>query len=617
MTNPKVAKVVIGLPVEGPFDYAIDSSIDRPVKAGQRVRVLFNRRVCVGYVVGTASSSAFEKLNPILAVLECEPVLTENDLKFVKMFSDYYGCSFGEGIETFLPPALRRKKSLEEGIPFKNTVRSGIFDTKKILICDLTRHKRWPFIIEHARGVVDNGGSVIVLVPDLSYIKETSAALKEVFCESAVVLDKKLTTKKELSQWAQIRQGVYSVVVGTRSAVFAPVTNLGLIIVIEDDDASYKQEQTPHYHAVSTALMRAQVEGCGVMVAGSSPSAEIWEQARKDQWDKMVMAGEGHVTMQVVDMNNYNPGKTSIFSFPLQNAIKAALDKKENVIIYMNRRGFSTRTSCQKCGWTMKCPRCNVNLSYLYSKNVMVCRHCSNKQTLPEICPGCHTSSYLKSTGRGVEKLESDAARLFPYARIHRYDRETDVFPQGADIVITTQAIFRQRGNWTASLAAILDFDDQMHHIDFRAGQKAFALLIHLRQMTRDKMIIQTRMPDSYSIKTAKDMNYDSFYCQELKFRKELKLPPYRNLVELGVRGLNEKAVLEVSQTLFEVLENDAPKGMEIFEPHAHVNPKLRDQYRFTILLKGRSVESILSHVKPILKSTRKRNIIITINVDP
>jgi len=615
--KPKIAKVVVGLPVDGPFDYLVNQNIRDDISIGQRVRVSFNRRNRVGFVVGAASRSAFKNLNPILSLLDDGPVLDGRAMQLARMFSDYYGCSLGEAIETFLPAALRQdRSSICSEFPSVSTENTDAANNKTILVHDQTRYKRWPYIIGHIQNAINDEKRVIVLIPEASFIKEALFQLnKELNCPIAV-FDKKLSPKKELEQWERVRRGDFTIVIGTRSAVFSPVPDLGLIVVDDEENGSYKQEQAPHYHVRKVVWMRAQIDQCRIIFASSLPSAEIWENAKRNKWEKVTLQDGHQRNIQAIDMNNYNPRKTSILSFPLQNAIRNTLEANGKVILFMNRLGFSTQTHCQQCGFILKCDRCNVNLTYLYSQKALVCRYCNFKTSLPKTCPECK-GAYLRSTGTGVEKLESEVARLYPNVNIHHYDRQSKVFPKRADIVITTQAIFRQHDRWTASMVAILNFDSQLYHSDFRSGQKALSLLMHLRQLAKEKLLIQTRMVNNYCIKAVKDLNFNRFYREELKQRKELDLPPYKHLIALGLRGKIEKTVFEQSAALFNQLEERNPKGITISDPHPDVNPKLRDKYRFTILLKGKSVKRMLMHIKSALKGFKKKGVILTINVDP
>ncbi len=613
--SPKIAQVVVGLPVEGPFDYSIPVELAGKVVVGQRVRVLFSRRQRLGVVIGLKAKSFLKRLNPLLSCLDNHPVLDEQALVFTQEVSEYYACSRGEAIETWLPPALRTTRPLEWTPPAPGVKTESSPVT--ILLHDKSPDKRWPLILEMVRKVLDAGRSVIFLVPETVMVEFVVAHLAKAVSVPIAVLDKRVSAAKELETWLAVREGKVRVVVGTRSAVFAPAANLGLIIVYEEENTAYKQEQTPHYDARTLARMRSVVENCSILYVSSAPSAETWEEARREKWQKIICEAERWSAMQIVDMTNYNPQKTSILSFPLQNAIRDTLAQQGKVILLMNRTGFTTRTHCHQCGFTIKCERCNVNLTYLYSQKIMVCRHCNFKAQLPKVCPQCQ-GGYLRSSGTGTEKLESEVARLYPQARVGRFDTDSKSFPRQADVVITTKAVLREQEALGAFLVAVINFDAELHHLDFRSGHHAFALLVRLRQLAAQKLLVQTRMMDNYALQAVVRNDFSAFYKEELSLRKELGFPPYRHLVSIGLRGVNEDFVFEQAKELFALFEKDRDVKVEISDPHPDVNPKLRDKYRFTILLKGRSVKSILAFIRKVLKGfTKKKNTILTINVDP
>ena len=615
--SSKIAQVVVGLPVEGPFDYSVGAPLAKTVAVGSRVRVLFNRRPRVGFVVGFKQKSAFERLNSLLSCLDNHPLLDDKTLQFTREFAAYYGCSRGEAIEIWLPAALRKAADCvwTPPAPTASAAAAGR-GQKPVLLNDRGASKRWPVILEMVQKVLTEGRGVIFLVPETSLIDAVVGRLGKEFPFPVTVLDKKVSPRQELSNWLAVREGRARMIIGTRSAVFAPVRDLGLIIVYDEENPAYKQEQTPHYHAPTAAALRAKVEGCSVMYVSAAPSAETWDEARKRKWRRIVLEADRPAAVQVVDMTNYNPQRTSIISFPLQNAIQAALAQNGKVILLMNRKGFTTRTRCQQCGFTMQCPRCNVNLTYLYSKKAMVCRHCNHTAVLPKVCPQCR-GAYLRSTGTGTEKLESEVARLYPAARVGDYDAHSEGFPSQADIVIATKAVLREEAR-DVRLVAVINFDAELHHPDFRAAQHAFTLLVRLRRMASEKLLVQTRMPDNYCLRAAAANDFEGFYKEELGLRRELGFPPYRHLVAVGLRGRVEDLVFQQAQELFARFEEKLPASLEVGEPHPDVNPKLRDKYRFTILLKGRSVKDILAFVKPVVKNFRhKRGTVVTINVDP
>ena len=615
--KPKIAKVVVGLPVDGPFDYSVARDMQEKVTVGRRVRVSFNRHDRIGFIVGSAASSRFKRLNPIISVLDSSPVLDGKAFECAKVFSAHYGCSLGEAIETFIPRALREgKATLTGGNPMGRLPGKAAGKGRSVLVLDQTRERRWPYILEQIKNTAAESRTALVLVPEASFIQDTVRRLSDGLSLSVAVFDKKLTPKQELALWEEIKRGKFQVVVGTRSAVFAPLPDLGMIVIDEEENGAYKQEQSPHYHVRDVAQMRAAIEGCVVVYVSSVPSVEVWDRAKRGKWETVRFESAGGGAVQIADMDNYNPRKTSILSFPLQNAIQKTLENGGKVLLYMNRLGFSTRTHCQQCGFIEKCDRCNANLIYLYSQKTLTCGHCRMKRKLPKVCPECK-GAYLRSTGTGIEKLESEVARYYPQARIHRFEGQTKTFPEWANIIIATQAVFRRHEPWSVALVAVLNFDSQMQRFDFRSGEKAFSLLVHLKQLAGEKLLIQTRMADNYCIRAVRNMDYDKFYNEELKLRRELHLPPSRHLVAIGLRGKSEDAVFEQAKQLYEKLDGRRPKNIEIGDPHPDVNPKLRDKYRFTVTVKGKSVKSLLKLIKPALKEVKKRNVIITVNVDP
>ena len=279
------------------------------------MRVLFNRRQRLGIVVGFKAKSLFKRLNPVLSCLDSPPALDEHALAFTRELSEYYACSWGEAIETWLPPALRTTRPLEWTPPAPGAARE--FAKNIILLHDKSFDKRWPFILEMARKALDANRGVIFLVPETAMVDAVVVHLAKAVSVPVIVFDKKASAVRGLKSWLAAREGKACVVIGTRSAVFAPSADLGLIVIYEEENTAYKQEQTPHYDARALARMRAGVEGCSVLYVSSAPSAETWEQARKEKWQKVTCEAERLSAMQIIDMTNYNPQKTSVLSFPL------------------------------------------------------------------------------------------------------------------------------------------------------------------------------------------------------------------------------------------------------------------------------------------------------------
>ena len=448
-------------------------------------------------------------------------------------------------------------------------------------------------------------------------IESVLSKLKAAISVPIAVFDKKMTPKKELEQWLNIQEGVVSLVVGSRSAVFAPVKNLGLIIVVNEENSAYKQEQSPFYHAREVVLMRCAIEKSSVLFVSSSPSLELWHLVSKKKMRLISFPAQKLGQVIPVDLTNFNARKTSLISFPLRNHIEKTLAQGGKVVLFMNRRGFSLLTRCYSCGHTFKCTRCDVNLSYSYAKKKMICRHCHAAVEVPSVCPKCR-NTHLRSLGTGIEKLESELARIFPNAKLATYDKDTQEIPRGFDILVATQAVLRIQDKISAQLIGCIHIDSELNRPNLRAAEHTFALLVHLRLWAQEKLVVQTRLLDNECIQAALKMDFKNFYKKELKLRRELGFPPFAHLVALNLRSMKEETVLQQAYDFYTELGKILPREIDMLEPQPDVVPKLRDKYRFTIMLKGKSVQQILAFIKNGLKQfKRKAAVTLTVNVDP
>lgn len=610
----KIAQVVVPLPIAGPFDYVIPKTLSDQVVVGARVFVPFGQRQLVGFVVGTKAKSAFHKLKAIIKGLDTTPALSASALTLAQEISKYYGCSVGEALETMLPPALRKPREWEgrgkaaEGVP--------PLPAEEWLVHDPTQRQADSFVIEQIKKTLAAKRQVIVLVPEVHTIAGVQKRLEEHLGVPVAVLDKKLSEGKECETWQDLREGKTAVVIGTRSAVFAPCPALGLIVILEEENSVYKQEQVPFYHARDVARLRATIEGVSLILVSDCPSAETMYRFRKSPNQVLTFPYQKSAVLQLIDLSNYRRQFKGTVSFPLQNHIQQVLVKGGKVVLFFNRRGFATQTRCNQCGYIIKCPRCEINLVFQYQKKKLNCHLCNASMDMPKVCPQC-ASSYLRSVGSGIEKLESEIARLFPPARVATFDRETERVPCEANVIVATQAIVRVLADLRPDLIGVLDFDGMMNRSDFRSGERAFALLTHFVQTAREKVLVQTTDTKNYCLAAFQKGDGKKFYRQELASRRELGFPPFKHLVAVTVRGIQKEGVHEAAQVLFEAMRGVLPKGVELFESQPDYVPKLRDKYRFTIMLKTPRPEKTLPWLKDILRAHKKGNVIVTVNVDP
>jgi primosomal protein N' (replication factor Y) (superfamily II helicase) len=612
------AKVVLGLAVEGPFDYSIPAHLAGKIKEGMRVWVPFINYKKLGYVVKVTLTTNIERVKPILEAIDSSAVLNKEMLLLTKELSDYYGCSWGEAIETALPDALRKGKKITDIISTGGG--SKVKDNHEvILLHDLSGASRWDVYLNSIKEAAGNKESVILLFPD------TGLALKaqELISAELGVKPQLLYRKQpgELEEWLKAGGPEFNIAVGTRSCIFAPVKNLGLIIVDEEQESVYKQEQVPHYHARDVALMRASVENARLILGSSSPSLEAFYLCKKGRAEYRLLPRDSNFPdVKVVDMYRewrYLKANDTILSKYLQDCMMQVMEVKGKVLLFLNRKGFSTLASCRNCGKAMKCERCNVNLVYHFKDNTLNCRYCNFKMIPPKICPFCD-AAYIKYSGTGTEKIESDIARFFPMARVNSLDGSSDVDIASADIFISTASVIKKT-NYNFDLIGDLSVDNSLNRVDFRAAEKAFGLLSGLVKLTDKKIILQTNLPRHYSLRAIADNNPQEFYDQELKQRKELDFPPYRHICLVKLRGRKEPAVKDAAFALFEKLSN-ASKG-ERSVRDILVNPgqpdKLRGNYYWQVLIKGSLPVKMIKFIKLHLKSFRHSGIIVTIDMDP
>jgi primosomal protein N' (replication factor Y) (superfamily II helicase) len=622
-----IAKIVVELPLDGPFDYAVPAEWRERISVGMRAAVSFGRRRMTGFVVGLQDTADVPHVKPLDALLDAVPVLDGCALALTREMSLYYGCSWGEAIGVFLPPYLRKPTPTPpttEGSPCGTTEgdrresprespcgRGVGVEGSCTLVVSSDETKIQDLIITHLREIIKQHQSAIVLFPEANRIKAVTKEFEKAGLPA--VCYHGLPRKKEFEIWDRLRQGEARVVVGTRSAVFAPVRALGLMIITDEDLPAYEQEQSPHYHSVGVAHMRCRTQRADLLLISPAPRAETWARAREQNWT-MVVPDRPQPKPQLVDMTSFR-GK-ALLSYPLQSGLNDILRKQEKAVLVINRRGFAGRTACGKCGYVVRCPRCDINLTYLYSTKKLTCGRCKYSTALPKICPQCQTD-YLRSTGAGIEKLESELARMYPQACIAVYDRDTEKFPKQADIIVGTQAVLRWRREFRAALVALLDFDAEMNRFDFRSGQKAFALVRRLQGMAGERMLVQTFMPDNAAVRIAAQADIESFYRKELEIRKELGLPPYQALIELIIRGESEKDVFEQGRLLFEKLKEKSGEDFAVSDLHPDVIAKSRDQYRYAIVGKGAKITGLLAIAKRAIKEAkRKRSVIITVRVE-
>ena len=478
--------------------------------------------------------------------------------------------------------------------------------------------------LDHARR---HGRGAIMLVPEISLTPQTVERFVGRFGPDVAVLHSRLSEGERHDEWHRVRRGDATIVVGARSAVFAPVRRLGLIVVDEEHEPSYKQEDAPRYHARDVAVMRGHLLGCSVVLGSATPSMESWANAGKGKYALTRMpARVDHRSMphlRVVDMRlaAQESGQPGVFSRELLDAIRLRLDRAEQTILFLNRRGYASSLICRKCGYVAGCDQCSISLTYHRQDHTLKCHMCGGSQTVPPRCPACRDPEF-KYTGVGTQRVEQIVRTCFPKARVSRMDADTtggkgsherllgDFRSGRIDILIGTQMIAKGLDFPNVTLVGVVYADLSLHLPDFRAGERTYQLLAQVagragRGDVAGEVIVQTYTPFHPAVQAVRNLDFEGFVAQDLEFRRELGYPPFGHLVCVGVRGASEEKVAEVAARLHAALAPVVPATVVLGDPTPAPIARIKGAYRYQILLRTRAVRSVAGPLAASLRAVR------------
>ena len=485
--------------------------------------------------------------------------------------------------------------------------------------------------------VIKNGKTALLLVPEISLTTQILERCYQVFSNDVAILHSGLSNSEKYNEYQKILRGEVHIVVGTRSAVFAPLNNLGIIIIDEEHSENYKQDSTPRYNAKDIANFRAKLNNIPLILSSASPSLETITRAYKKVYTLLTLKNRvGNSTLpeiKIVDMQDEAKKGNITFSKELICKINEKLHKDEQIILLLNRRGYSTFITCQNCGYTYKCPNCDITLTYHKSSNSLRCHYCLYSKKLDDKCPECHEKS-LNYLGLGTEKLEEKLKEKFINARIVRMDTDTtsrknatkkiikDFEEHKYDILLGTQMITKGFDFPLVTLVGIINADTSLNIPDFRSSERTFSQLLQAsgragRKDKRGEVIIQTYNPDNYAIKNVINNNYMGFLKDEIKVRKVLKYPPYYFITLIKVKSSNYNLALENAKKVSKYLKNNL-KDCIILGPSPCSLFKTFNMYHFQILLKYKSEKNIkktLKQLDNIFLSIKDVN--LEIDIDP
>ncbi len=608
------AQIVIGRPVEGPFDYLVPQAIENRIMTGSRVRVNFAGRKCIGYIVGLSNESKIKNLKSIISLIDDKPVIGTKMLLFTRRLSEYYCCSWGEMIESSLPQELRRgMPAIVNAIGEKYGIRAK---PQAYFFQESDDNVKWDFYIKEIKAALENNQSVIIILPDMIL---ADRALERLNAQIGVPVGAVYQKNKDLfNQWLLMKEGKVKIACGTRSAVFSPVDNLGLLILDEESEQSYKQEQVPHYHARQAAFMRSDIDGAKLIFGSMMPSLEIAYLCRnKAIINCSLPLKEKDAEVKIVDTKCHGYGKKKeVFSQYSKDLINLTLNGSGKVLIFAAQEGFAALAVCPHCGFSFNCQRCSAHLVYHLKNGLMSCRYCNFTQSAAKICPSCK-ASYIKYFGSGREKIKSELNRIFPDKRIKDLDSPETFNINDGDIFIFSRSTIRHiQANF--DLVVAVGIDTILGRVDFRAAEKTFVLLWNLLKFSGKKLIIQTDVPKHYCFKALESKNSNIFYDEELKQRKQLNFPPYAHLGVIKLRGISEDKVKKVCEVLFQKLEAiKKPKIFKLISASPARPLKRRGRFSWEILLIFKNPPETSNFLKMQLKTFRHSGIIVTVDIDP
>lgn len=490
--------------------------------------------------------------------------------------------------------------------------------------------------------VLEEGKEAIMLVPEISLTPQMTERFRSRFGEMVAVMHSGLSVGEKYDEWRKIQQGKVKVVVGARSAIFAPFTNIGLIILDEEHESTYKQEDSPRYHARDVAIWRSEFYKCPIILGSATPALESFARAKKGVYKLLSLRHralhQALPTVFIADMREeLRQGNRSMFSQSLIEAIRLRLEKKEQMVLFLNRRGYSSFVLCRDCGTVVQCPNCDISLTYHRTTEKLKCHYCGYEEHVPQICPQCQ-SDHIRYFGTGTQKVEEELYKLFPEARVLRMDVDTtkhkgaheeilETFGAGqADILLGTQMIAKGLDFPNITLVGVLSADTSLHLPDYRAAERTFQLLTQVsgRAGRHDKLgevIIQTYTPEHYAIELAKTQEYEPFYEREMFLRRRSNYPPYYFVALIQLSHEDVMMAAEYASRVADWLRGNLSNQVAIIGPTTASIARLQNRYRYQCLIKYKIEPNLIPVLQRLLAMYRaewiKQGILMTVDLDP
>ena len=659
----KIAEVAIDSPLSS-LTYRVPIHNQIEIKRGVSVRVPLRSKTISGVVLDVQDQPQLQTEFELKDIESLDPnrlPLTEQDLSWAKWLSDYYHYPLGQTLAYFFPPASTSKshRSAKKADPPEtpskvshtlNPDQKSVFDSIQSTLGNFSTHLIWgvtgagktEVYLELFEANTKSGKQGLFLVPEISLTPQLTRRFEERFPGRVALLHSQLTPKKRREEWQRCLSADCDILIGPRSALFCPLPNLGLIVVDEEHEGSFKQEDHLRYHARDAAIKKAQILNIPIVLGSATPSAESYFQAQSGKYKLHTLNNRVDdrplPDFQIVDLKLNKPRK--IISDELKAAIQTELDKHKQVLLFLNRRGMGSQISCSECGEVRFCPDCDISLTLHYHSH-LVCHYCNYQETLSETCPSCHQGK-MQKLGIGTESVEAEIKALFPEARLARADRdeisnrqEMEDLIQSMesfeiDILIGTQMIAKGLDFKRLNLVGVILADLGFHQPDFRANERAFQIITQVggragrHIATPGKVIVQTLLPQTPTLHHCVQNDYSGFMAWDLESRRELGYPPFGRLAILIIQSpdanLAESTAHNLSHLAQQAAHHSPKKTAEVLGPAPAGIYKLRRHYRQIILIKAKDwldVQFVVKNTMERCKSSLPKKVQVLIDIDP
>ncbi len=539
-------------------------------------------------------------------------------------------------VEVLRDPYANRKFKETQPLPLtenQQEVIAPIFHSlihqqhKTYLIHGVTGSGKTEVYLQSIAKAINLGKEAIVLVPEISLTPQMVQRFKERFGALVAVLHSGLSTGEKYDEWRKIHHGRVKVVVGARSAIFAPFRNIGIIIIDEEHEATYKQEENPRYHARDVAIRRASYYQCPVILGSATPSLETYARAKKGVYHLLEMLKRVNQVrlpaVEIVDMREeLKSGNRSMFSSALFDKLSDRLGRKEQSVLFLNRRGYSTFVMCRDCGYVAQCPHCDISLTYHQTSRSLKCHYCGHQERMPRTCNNCN-SEHIRFFGSGTQKVEEEITKVFPGARVIRMDVDTTrkkgaherlltQFAEGrADILLGTQMIAKGLDFPNITLVGVLAADSMLHLPDFRASERTFQLLTQVsgragRHKLPGEVVIQTYTPEHYSIELVRNHDFHAFFEREMGVRKLQSYPPYYFITVIQVSHPEITKVIDVTEKITSFVRRSLSNQAVVLGPVASSIPRIKDRYRYQCMIKYKNEPKLVEILKEVLENYKR-----------